>query len=96
MGDGQYENFSAAKLLEKAREKYHVFHLHIKETHSGSRKHVQDDWILVDSYKNIPDIISKKIIEIQNNSVKSDLLTNNVVKNDSKTETTDNETNIIL
>jgi hypothetical protein len=71
MGIGQYKNYSASVLLDKAREKYHVFHLHIKETSSGSQQTVMDGWkelmadnlILVEKYeeiaKIIPDIVSK-------------------------------------
>ena len=44
MGDGQYENFSAVKLLEKAIEKYHVFHIHIKETGAGQSKATINGW----------------------------------------------------
>lgn len=44
MGDGQYNDFSAAELLDKAREKYHVFHLHIKETSAGSRQETISGW----------------------------------------------------
>lgn len=44
MGDGQYEDFSADQLFNKAREKYNVYHLHITETAAGSRKDVQDGW----------------------------------------------------
>ncbi len=44
MGDGQYEDFDSSKLLEKAMEKYNCFHIHIKETGSGSRQSVMDHW----------------------------------------------------
>jgi hypothetical protein len=44
MGDGQYEDFSAAKLLDKAREKYNVYHLHIAETGAGSRRETIAGW----------------------------------------------------
>jgi len=44
MGQGQYSIMSAAELLEKAMEKYHVFHIHVKETPSGSRQRVVDGW----------------------------------------------------
>ncbi len=30
MGDGQYETYAAATLLDRARASYHVFHLHIR------------------------------------------------------------------
>jgi hypothetical protein len=71
MGNGQYKNYPASVLLDKAREKYHVYHLHIKETASGSQKYVMDGWkelmadnlILVEKHeeiaKIIPDIVSK-------------------------------------
>lgn len=44
MGDGQYENFLSSVLLDRAREMYNVYHLHIKQTASGSRQHVIDGW----------------------------------------------------
>lgn len=44
MGEGQYSNTSACELLDKAREKYHVYHIHVKQTSSGSRQKVIDDW----------------------------------------------------
>jgi len=44
MGDGQYSDYTAAELLDKASEKYNVYHIHVKETASGSRKEVMDGW----------------------------------------------------
>ena len=44
MGEGQYENYSSVKLLEKVSEKYHVFHIHIKETSAGSSKATMNGW----------------------------------------------------
>jgi hypothetical protein len=44
MGEGQYSDFSATDLLVKASEKYNVYHIHIKETASGSRQRVIDGW----------------------------------------------------
>jgi len=66
MGDGQYEDYSAEKLLDKARESYHVYHLHIKQTASGSRQHVIDGWkqlmsdnlIVVDKHENVASTIA--------------------------------------
>jgi hypothetical protein len=72
MGEGQHQTWSAAELLDKARQRYHVFHLHIRETSSGSRKEVMDGWkqlmgdqliILAhheDVSKVIPEIIAAK------------------------------------
>ena len=46
MGKGsQYGKlYTSAELLKAARESYHVYHIHITETHSGGRKDVQDEW----------------------------------------------------
>lgn len=44
MGDGQYGDEPANVLLDKAREMYHVYHLHIKETGAGSRTETIDGW----------------------------------------------------
>jgi len=44
MGEGQYEDFSAATLLAKAQELYEVYHLHIRETSQGSRNTTIDGW----------------------------------------------------
>lgn len=65
MGDGQYENYSSSVLLDKAREMYNVYHLHIKQTASGSRQHVIDGWkqlmgdnlIVVEKRENVAQII---------------------------------------
>ena len=42
MGEGQYQDHSAAELLADAREKYEVFHLHILEGSAGMRS--RDSW----------------------------------------------------
>lgn len=41
-GDGQYENFSDAALLKKARETYEVYHIHVQ--HRGNDQYVVDGW----------------------------------------------------
>ena len=74
MGPGEYQNTTAVELLSKAREKYHVFHLHIKETMSGGKESVINGWkelmqenlIIVDSYKNIPTIMSNLVVKYAN------------------------------
>lgn len=71
MGDGQYGDFTAAELLDKARETYNVFHLHIRETASGSRQQVMDGWrqllqdnlVIVDRHEDLPKIIAKIVVE---------------------------------
>jgi len=44
MGPGEYKTMSAVELLEMAQKKFNVYHIHIKETSSGSRQHVIDGW----------------------------------------------------
>jgi len=73
MGEGQYEDFTDAFLLEKAREKYHCFHLHIKQTGAGSRQEtingwkqlMGDDLIVVEDKNDVAKIIANKILEMQ-------------------------------
>ncbi len=73
MGDGQYDEFSADMLLEKAREKYHCFHLHIKQTAAGSRQETMDGWkqlmgdglIFVDNKNDVSRIISETVTKTQ-------------------------------
>ena len=77
MGPGQYKDYSAAELFEAAREKYHVYHIHVKETGSGSRVAVIDGWkqlvsdnlIVVDRHTEIPEKIAEKILGIQGSAL---------------------------
>ena len=76
MGKGQYEKFMSNELYDKASQKYHAYHLHIKETASGSRQEVINGWkqmlsdhaIIVDQRNQVADIIAK----IVSASVESD------------------------
>jgi hypothetical protein len=71
MGDGQYEDFTATKLLEKAREQYNVYHIHVRSTASGSRQFVIDGWkqlmfdnlIVVDRAEDVADAIAKTVLK---------------------------------
>lgn len=72
MGDGQYTDYSAMELLDMARETYHTYHIHIKETASGSREQVISSWrqimsdnlLIVEKHQDVPSVIANKIIEI--------------------------------
>lgn len=44
MGDGQFQDFTAAELLKMASEKYECFHINIQETNRGSERHTTDSW----------------------------------------------------
>jgi hypothetical protein len=69
MGDGQYEDYTSAQLLEKAREKYIVKHLHLKQGSNGQRQSVMDGWkqimrddlIIVEDKQQIADIIADTV-----------------------------------
>lgn len=67
MGDqGQYSDETADSLLEKAREKYNIFHIHISETWAGSITGTRDGWqqilgdnlIVAQKHSDVPSIIS--------------------------------------
>jgi hypothetical protein len=69
MGPGEYQNYTLASLLDKAKEKYNVFHIHIMETTAGRRKTSIDPWkellgdnlLPVQSYQEVPDAIADAI-----------------------------------
>jgi hypothetical protein len=73
MGDGQYTNYTSDSLLEKACEKYHVFHLHIKQTNAGGRQETINGWkqlmgdklIIVENKIDVASIIADTILKVQ-------------------------------
>lgn len=77
MGDGQYEDETAASLLEKAQKKFNVYHIHIRETHAGSKQSTIDGWqqligenlIVAQSKDQVPGIIAD--IVSKNNGAKA-------------------------
>jgi hypothetical protein len=76
IGDGQYENYESSKLLLMAMEKYNVYHIHIKETSSGSRQYVVDGWkqliqdnlLIADKKDYVADIIADTICNNNQNT----------------------------
>lgn len=66
MGDGQYENNTAMKLLDEARKMYNVYHIHVMEGSNGHDQSVIDSWkqilgknlILAEKHQEISDIIT--------------------------------------
>ena len=70
-GEGQYEDFSSADLLNKASAKYACYHIHIKETRSGSRPMVMNFWsqlmpeglIIAEHRESVARIIAAKIVD---------------------------------
>ncbi|MCI5178058.1 MAG: hypothetical protein D3911_01795 [Candidatus Electrothrix sp. AW3_4] len=91
MGNGQYESSYATTLLDKARQSYHVYHLHIKQTYAGSMQETMDGWkqllgdhlIILEDHKEVSTVLPQIIAD--------------VVHEDSTIDTSsDSETKIIL
>lgn len=69
MGAGQYSTVSSVELLEKAQEKYNVYHIHISETYAGGRITTVDGWkqilgdnvIVVQSKNEVAEAIAKLV-----------------------------------
>lgn len=72
MGTGQYSEASCAELLDKAREKYEVFHLHLLQGSNGGNKHVKDGWtqlmgdnlLCIQRKEEISQVIADKVLEV--------------------------------
>lgn len=64
----EYRDETAISLLKKAQEKYHVFHLNIKEGYGNRFNHIEPEWkeLIGDNFINVDDHrdISKIIPEI--------------------------------
>ncbi len=73
MGKGEYVDFDSTTLLDKAKESYHVYHLHLKQGLNGERQDVMNGWkelmgdnlIIIENKEDV----SKVISEIVTNSV---------------------------
>lgn len=67
MGDGQYDNLDINILLEKVREMYYTYHIHLRQGSNGRNQRVMDGWkqlmgenlIILDDYKDIPQTIAE-------------------------------------
>jgi hypothetical protein len=71
MGPGQYQTLTTPQILEAAREKYDVIHLHMRQTRSGSRAGVAEHWreligdsnlIVVDRQEEVGHTIRREIL----------------------------------
>lgn len=76
MGSGQHENYTSAALLDKARERFHVYHLHIKETGAGRREETVAGWkqlmgdhlIEVESHADVSKIMADIILKVESST----------------------------
>ncbi|OQP63691.1 hypothetical protein [Niastella populi] len=73
-----YEDIPAEQLLAEAQRMYHVFHLHVTETSTGSSRGITDGWrkllqerlILVEDYNNIAEIIASTVAVVMGADLK--------------------------
>jgi hypothetical protein len=99
MGNGQYFNTSASELLDAAKEIYHVYHLHIKETGSGGRQSVMDGWkqlmgdnlIIVERKEDVSRIIPEIIAKHQSKDTVSSETKNSDVATTENNQTKEEE-----
>lgn len=76
MGNGQFSDYNSMELYTNASRLYDCFHLHIKETMTGSRRHVQDGWkqllsdnaILVGDKTDVSKVIADTVVRCYNKS----------------------------
>lgn len=82
MGEGQYDSYTSLELLDKAKEKYNVFHIHVRQGAQGRRQDVINGWkqllgdnlLIAERKEDIVDIIVKTITENKiENPLKIDL-----------------------
>lgn len=71
MGPGQFSEYNSMELFENACKMYDCFHLHIAETMSGSRRHVQDGW---------KQMLSDNAIVVNDKTEVSKIIADNVAK----------------
>jgi hypothetical protein len=75
MGDAQYSNVTAVELLDKAREKYDVYHLHLLQGHNGNRQDVKDGW---------KQLMGDNVIYVQRKEEVAQIISDLVTKNENK------------
>ncbi len=87
MGEGQYEDVTASELIDKAREKYNVYHIHVREGSNGSRQEVIDGW---------KQLMGENLIIAERHQEISNLIADIINKGNKKESNTVKEDDIIL
>lgn len=70
MGDGQYSSLSRVELLDKAKESWDCYHLHIMEG-NGDRLQTRNDW---------KQLMGDKLILVEDKTTVDKIMTNLIVK----------------
>ncbi|MCW5211787.1 hypothetical protein VU04_02625 [Desulfobulbus sp. TB] len=89
MGNGQHEPFYATTLLDKARQSYHVYHLHIKQTYAGSMQETMDGWkqllgdhlIILEDHQEVSTVLPQIIADVMHEGSTSDTSMDSGTKN---------------
>jgi hypothetical protein len=82
MGSGQASRSTAKDLFEAASERYHVFHIHLKETGTGKRQTTIDGWkklvgenlIVCERKEDICKAITDKVLQFTDFETGSDVV----------------------
>lgn len=69
-GEGQYKDWTAAELLEEAKKKYEVYHIHTRETGTGRRWGAENKWkallgqnlLVIENHVEIPGIVARTVL----------------------------------
>ena len=71
MGYGENKNYTASELLALAKEKYNVYHIHVKEGSNGTDPDIMNGWkeligknlLIVEDSRDIPNLIARTVYE---------------------------------
>lgn len=99
MGEGQYQSFSHFELLDKAKEKYNVFHIHVNSGRGEDewKQLIGDNLIVVKNHKDVSKVIAEKILEVnQKQSSVTSRKVDSSKENVSQKPKNEEETNFIL
>jgi hypothetical protein len=86
-GPGQYQAFTAAQLLEKARETYNVYHIHVRAGSNGRSQRVMDGWknligenlIIVEGAEDVAQAIADTVLKHKQGTSVAESTTNEEV-----------------
>lgn len=76
IGNGETRSHTYQELLDKARETYHVYHLHVREGSNGKSERVMSGWremlgeslIIVENKNDIPVTLARIVAEVSGRS----------------------------
>ena len=71
MGTGEFKDYTAAELLDKARETYEVYHINMTSTYTGRQASTQDGWkelmgdnvVMCENREEISNVVSDLVLK---------------------------------